>query len=97
VAHCPVEELDDLSDLLDVIRTWPGVREPTPCVFYVRRTPFLHFHINREGRRWADARAGGSWGTEIEIPRNATAEGRSRFLREVQRRYRATAKASGLP
>ena len=97
MAHCPVEELDDLAELLDVIRTWPGVCEPRPCVFYVGRTPFLHFHINREGRRWADARTGGSWGTEIEIPRNANSDVRSRFLREVQRRYQATAKALGLP
>ena len=97
MAHCPIQELDDLSDLLDAIRSWPGVREPRPGVFYVKRTPFLHFHINREGCRWADVRMGQSWGTEIEIPRNASAAVRSRFLRETQRRYHATAKASGLP
>jgi len=97
VAHCPIGQLDDLRDLLEAIRNWPGVHEPRRGIFYLRRTPFLHFHINREGRRWADARVGRSWGTEIEIPFRATAARRSRFLREVQRRYQATAKASGLP
>ena len=68
MAHCPIGQLDDLRDLLEAIRNWPGVHEPRRGIFYLRRTPFLHFHINREGRRWADARVGRSWGTEIEIP-----------------------------
>jgi len=97
VAHCPIDKLDDLRDLLEAIRTLPGVREPGAGIFYVRRTPFLHFHINRGGRRWADVRVGRSWGNEIEIRFGATAADRKRFLREVQRRYKATAKASGLP
>jgi hypothetical protein len=94
MAHCPFDELRDLRDVLDAIRTWPGVREPRPGVFYVKRTPFLHFHLDRSGRRSADARDGASWGAELEIERGAGASAKERFLREVERRYRRTASAS---
>jgi hypothetical protein len=54
VAHWPSELLDDLTDLLDEIRSWTGVIEKKPGVFYVRREPFLHFHLVEGGRRRAD-------------------------------------------
>jgi hypothetical protein len=36
VAHCPAELLDDLTDLLDEVRSWASVIEKKPGVFYVR-------------------------------------------------------------
>src|SRR5262245_44876316 len=87
MAHCPFARLADLRATLDEIRSWPSIREASPGVFYVKRIPFLHFHVNREGRRWADARLGADWGPEIEIPENASATAQRRFLREVRRRY----------
>ena len=45
MAHWPAELLDDLTDLLDEVRCWTGVIEKKPGVFYVRREPFLHFHL----------------------------------------------------
>jgi hypothetical protein len=91
MAHCPFERLADLKPVLDEVRGWPGVREASPGVFYVKRTPFLHFHVNREGRRWADARSGKDWGAEIDVPEPASATAQRGFLREVRRRYLATA------
>ena len=41
----PAQLLDDLADLLAEVRTWGGVIEKSPGVFYVRRQPFLHFHL----------------------------------------------------
>jgi hypothetical protein len=97
VAHCPFDRLADLAGILDEIRAWPAIREPSPGVFYWKRTPFLHFHVNRDGRRWADARSGTVWGPEIDIPEPASAAAQRRFLREVRRRYDATRGRSSAP
>ena len=96
MGHCPADRLGDLAPELDVIRGWPAVRERSAGVFYVKRTPFLHFHMDREGARWADAREGGTWRQRIAVPVGATATVRRRFLRVVRRCYRATADAVGL-
>ena len=77
VAHCPFEKLADIRDALDESRAWPGIREPRPGSFYLGRIPFLHFHIDKTGRRWADARDGAEWGAEIEIPIAASRSKRS--------------------
>lgn len=94
MAHCPFERLSDLRATLDEIRGWPSIREASPGVFYVKRIPFLHFHVNKEGRRWADARLGGDWGPEIDVPEPASATAQQSFLREVRRRYLATGGAA---
>ena len=91
MAHCPFEKLADLADVLDEIRVLPGIREPRPGVFYCGRVPFLHFHIDKTGRRWADVRDGVAWGPEVDLALGAPASERKRFLREVRRRYDATA------
>jgi hypothetical protein len=91
MAHCPFERLADLREVLDEIRGWPAIREASPGVFYVKRMPFLHFHVDKEGRRWADARLGADWGPEIDVPEPAPAAAQRRFLSEVRRRYTATA------
>jgi hypothetical protein len=96
MAHCAAAALADLEECLDEIRAWPAVREPKPTIFYVKRTPFLHFHVNAAGERWADARAGTTWREHIAIPAGATAAARRRFLREVRRCYRATARLAGV-
>jgi hypothetical protein len=90
MAHCPFEKLADLRDCLAELRGWPDVREGRPGIFYVKRTPFLHFHVDREGRRWADVREGAGWGAELDVPFAAGAAARRRFLAEVRRRYAAT-------
>jgi hypothetical protein len=96
MGHCAVDALDDLAECLGEIRTWPAVREPKPGVLYVKRTPFLHFHMNAAGERWADARNGADWRQHIAIPRGASAVARRRFVRDVRRCYRATARLSGV-
>lgn len=88
MAHCPYEELRDLEPVLRVIRTWPGIREPKPGIFYFKRVPFLHFHI-KDGVRWADAKVGKEWGPEVEIPLSSTATSRAGFLKTIEKRYRA--------
>jgi hypothetical protein len=53
MARCPFELLDDLGDVLAEVRGWAGVEETSPGVFYVRRQPFLHFHLLTGRRRQA--------------------------------------------
>ena len=61
MAHCPPELLDDLGDVLAEVRGWAGVKEDTPGVFYVRREPFLHFHLLKGGRRRGDIKGSRGW------------------------------------
>ena len=92
MAHCPFASLGDLRECLDEIRSWPEIREPNPGVFYVKRIPFLHFHVDKHGRRWADIRDGNDWGSEVDVPFDASPSARRRFLREARRRHAATSR-----
>jgi hypothetical protein len=87
VAHWPAELLDDLTDLLDEVRSWTGVVEKKPGVFYVRREPFLHFHLVEGGRRRADVRGRAGW-VQLDLPRPASAMRRRVLRRELRIRYR---------
>lgn len=95
MAHCPPELLDDLADVLATIRGWPGVREKKLGVYYLRRTPLLHFHALVQGRV-ADSRDGRDWGERMALPYPASPGGRRAFLREMRQRYERTALALGL-
>jgi hypothetical protein len=86
VAHCPPELLDDIADLLAEVRTWAGVVERKPGVFYVRRQPFLHFHLVDGGRRRADVKGRTTW-VQVDLPRPVSAARRRAFLRELRIRY----------
>ena len=85
MAHARYADLRDLEDVLEVIRKMPGVTEPTPGIFYLKRVPFLHFHT-KDGARWASAKIGSSWGPEIQIPFGCGQRTKTSFLREVRRR-----------
>jgi hypothetical protein len=87
VAHCPPALLDDLADVLAEVRTWPGVVEKSPGVFYARRQPFLHFHLVEGGRRRADVKGRAGW-TSFDLPRPLPATRRRAFLRLLGARYR---------
>ncbi len=92
MAHCPFEQLDDLKQELNKIRDLPKVKEIKPGTFYLKSKGFLHFHINKEGQRWADVRNGSNWGSEIQIPPNSSKIFRNKFITEVQKRYQNTYK-----
>jgi len=91
MAHCPFDKLADLRECLDEVRSWPNVMEPRPGIFYIKRVPFLHFHLDKTGRRWADIRDGGDWGAEFDVPVDASQSMKQRFLREARRRYATVA------
>jgi hypothetical protein len=86
VAHCPAELLDDLADLLDEVRSWTGVVEKKPGVFYVRREPFLHFHLVEGKPRRADVKGRAGW-VQVDLPRPASAVRRQALRRELRLRY----------
>lgn len=85
MAH-PPEMLDDLADLLAEVRAWAGVVEKSPGVFYLKRQPFLHFHLVTGGRRRADVKDGTGW-AQFDLPRPVSAARRRAFLRALRARY----------
>ncbi|HKW92743.1 MAG TPA: hypothetical protein VJX92_12640 [Methylomirabilota bacterium] len=87
MARCPAELLDDVADVLAEVRTWAGIVEKTPGVFYLRRLPFLHFHLEAGGARRADVKGRAGW-IPYDLPRPISATRRRAFLRELHTRYR---------
>jgi hypothetical protein len=85
--YCPPALLDDVADLLAEVRTWAGVVEKKPGIFYVRRQPFLHFHLVEGGRRRADVKGRTTW-VQLDLPRPVSVSKRRAFLRELRIRYR---------
>ena len=87
MAHCPPALLADVASVLAEVRTWPGVAETRPCVFYLKRQPFLHFHLLAGGtRRRADVKSLRGW-VSIELPAKVTERGRRALGHELRRRY----------
>ena len=84
--HCPPDQLDDLADVLAEVRAWPGIVEKTHGIFYLRRQPFLHFHLVEGRRRRADVKGRAGW-VQLDLPRPVSATGRRAFLRELRHRY----------
>ena len=84
--HCPPELLDDLAPLLAEVRTWIGVIEEKPNVFYLRGQPLLHFHLRKTGQRRGDVKGRDGW-AQFDLPRSMSAAGRRAFLREVRVRF----------
>ncbi len=87
MAHCPPELLDDVADVLAEVRAWAGIVEKRPGFFYLRRLPFLHFHLVAGGERRADVKGRAGW-IPLDLPRPITATRRRAFLRELRMRYR---------
>lgn len=89
MTRIPPELLDDVADVIALVRTWEGVVEKKPAVFYLRRRPFLHFHLVEGVRRRADVKGRDGW-REFDLPRPLPAAKRRGFLRELRARYRET-------
>ena len=83
MAHCPPAMLDDLAGLLAEVRAWAGVVEKSPGVFYLKRQPFLHFHLFEGERRRADVKDRAHW-VQIDLPRPVSATRRRAFLRTLR-------------
>ena len=86
MAHCPPQLLADLSDLLADVRTWPGIVEKRPAIFYLHRAPFLHFHLFPGPRRRADVKGRRGW-VSVELPQKMTARTLQVLRQEARRRY----------
>ena len=87
MARCPFGMLDDVADVIAELRTWEGIVEKKPAVLYLRREPFLHFHLIEGTRRRADIKSLTGW-IGVELPQPLPATHRRAFLGELRRRYR---------
>lgn len=92
MAHCPPEMLADLVAVLAEVRGWAGVREDKPGVFYVRRQPFLHFHLTKDGTRRGDIKGSRGW-ISLGLPRPISATRRQALRRELRRQYQEVCEA----
>jgi hypothetical protein len=82
--------LDGLEGILDELRRIPELVEVNPGVFYVKRKPFLHFHVSATTRA-ADVKNGADWGDRIALPVGALSKSTTtKFVREVKRRLAIT-------
>ena len=86
MAHCPLELLDDLADLLARVRSWVGVVEKSPGVFYVHGQRFLHFHLVKGGGRRGDIKGRAGW-MQLDLPRPIAAARWRALSRELQAQY----------
>ena len=86
MARCPADLLQDIADVLDEVRRWDGIVERSPGVFYLRRDPFLHFHLMADGERRADVKGLAGW-HPVELPLPLPAGRRRALAREVRARY----------
>ena len=96
MGHARANDLRDLRDALAEIRALPSVTERRPGVFWLRRTPFLHFHTTGDFRR-AHAKIGTAWGPEIVLPFGAGRAARAAFVKEIRARYDACVAAQPPP
>ena len=86
MSHCPLTLLDDVDDVIAEVRGWTSVVEKKPAVFYVRREPFLHFHLLAGDRRCADIQGRDGW-LRVDLPHPLPVTTRRRLLRELRARH----------
>ena len=90
MGFCPPELLEDLADILAEVRTWPGIVERKPAIFYVGREPFLHFHWLSGRRRRGDIKGRAGW-TQLDLPQPLTVARRRALVRALRTHYREKA------
>jgi hypothetical protein len=85
VSRVEPARLADLQDILAEVRSWDGVEDRGGGTYYVRRKPFLHFHVSRDQRR-ADVRGEDDW-VQIELPEPASAHTKDQLLAVLRTEY----------
>ena len=70
--------LGDLDDVLTEVGSWEGVEDRGGGTFYLRRKPYLHFHVGHDSRR-ADVRRFEGW-VEFDLPEPLPASVKRSFL-----------------
>ena len=77
--------LADLDEVLAEVRSWEGVDDRGGGTMYLRRQPFLHFHVGKGSRR-ADVRGVDGW-IEVDLPEPSSATARRRLLAVLRTEY----------
>lgn len=82
MAHAKPDDLKDISELLQKIRTL-DLREKTSGCFYRKSKGVLHFHKVAE-RRYAHAFNGNDW-EEIEVPQGLSIRQQSMIFESIKK------------
>lgn len=71
--------------MLEQVRNWDGIEDRGGGTLYLRRRPYLHFHVGRDSRR-ADVRGQDGW-TEFDLPEPLPADVKQQFIRLLRGEY----------
>jgi hypothetical protein len=85
VGRLNTARLDDIADVLEEVRSWTGIEDRGGGTFYLRRRPFVHFHVGHDSRR-ADLKRVEGW-LQIDLPEPASSQVRRRFLALLREEY----------
>lgn len=85
MSRIDVTRLEDLAEVLQTVRSWDGIEDRGGGTFYLRRKPYLHFHVGRDSRR-ADVRGSTDW-IEFDLPEPLPASAKRRFLALLRDEY----------
>lgn len=96
MGHTKPELIADLATELATIRSLPFIKEKKTGVFYFKSTPFLHFH-DKDGTRWAHLKElSGDW-KKVDVPFDASASTKSRFLKVIKTAHKIMTSKQGSP
>jgi len=80
MGHTTADNLKDIQSELEMIARLEGVKQKSPGIFYLKTTPFLHFH-DKDGKRWADVKTvDGGW-QSVEINFNPSTKIKTAFVK----------------
>lgn len=94
MGHIKPELIADLASELAAIRSLDFIKEKKHGVFYFKSLPFLHFH-DKDGRRWAHLKEpSGDW-KQVDVPFEATAAAKRKFLKIIVATHQEIASKRG--
>lgn len=92
MGHTAFKNLIDLIEELEIIRSFEGIKEKKPGIFYLKSSSFLHFH-DSDGKRWADVKLKSGW-KKVDIDFSASLSQRKKFIDQVKYHYEEIYKGS---
>ncbi|HEX6392164.1 MAG TPA: hypothetical protein VFZ97_01900 [Acidimicrobiales bacterium] len=85
MSRIDLARLDDIADVLQQVRSWDGVEDRGGGTFYLKRKPYLHFHVGQDSRR-ADIRRFDGW-VQFDLPEPLPAGLKQEFLVLLEDEY----------
>lgn len=85
MARCPFEKIEHLTPVFEEIKTWEGIKESKPGIYYLKNSGFLHFH-EKEDKIWADIKSTNGW-ISFDLPKKMTTKFNVEFKKLLLKHY----------